>query len=79
MRLLRERLKIYKDSKNQQLISHETIRVIRDEIMDAVTVATAPEVKPHGATIMTAEASMQESNQRQGKPVDTQAARPKTI
>jgi len=79
MRLLRERLSVYQNNSGEQIISNETIRELRNEIMDAVDADRAPEVKKSGAFVMTPEASMEESKSRRGLPVNKKAARPREV
>lgn len=79
MRLIRERLSKFTNSEGNQLIPNETMRELRNEIMDAVDADRAPEKQKSGAFVMTPEASMQESKARRGEPVDKNAARPREV
>lgn len=79
MRIIRERLSAFTKADGEQLIPNETMREIRNEIMDAVDADRAPEKQKSGAFVMTPEASMQESKGRQGLPVDKNAARPREV
>lgn len=65
MKLLRERLSIYKNSEGDQLVPNEVIRTLRDELLSVVNTFNAPEKKKSGAYVMTEEASLAESQERQ--------------
>lgn len=79
MRILRERLSIYKTNEGDQIVSNETIKELRNEIMDIIDDANRPETQKSGAYVYTPENSIQESIGRQGGKVDKNAARPKEV
>lgn len=79
MRLIRERLLVFKKADGEQMVPNEVMRELRNEIMDAVDADRAPEKQKSGAFVMTPEASMQESLSRRGQPIDKNAARPREV
>jgi len=80
MRLLRERLAIYKNSHDEQIVSNEVIRALRDDIVIEVEKAMVPEKKKSGAFIYTSEASLAESEERKsGIRTKNDSAKPKSV
>ena len=79
MRLIRDSLAPYKGS-DGLLIPHEIQKKLRDDVLELFRQATATPKKLAGAYVMTAEASMAESKEREtGKRKSTPAARPKAV
>lgn len=79
MRLIRDTLAPYKNS-DGPLVPHEIQKKLRDDVLELFREAAASPKKLAGAYVMTAEASMAESQERQtGKRKATPSARPKAV
>jgi hypothetical protein len=80
MRLLRERLGIYKTAGGEDVISNEVMRALRNEIVELIATAISPERVKTGAFVFTHEASLAESEQRKtGDRSKNESAKPKSV
>lgn len=68
MKLLRERINVYKSQDTQEpIVPNQVLKALRDEILAVFNNFNAPEKKKTGAYVYTQEASMAETEERQNK------------